>query len=412
MDLTISIVSYNSRRVIEPCLASVLESATDVRAEIVVVDNASQDGTVEVIRRGFPGVEVIENPTNEGFSRAHNRVLRRRRSRYVLVLNPDTVILRGALRTMIDFMDAHPDAGMAGCRTWLDPGRRFQCLERPVPDLSTAIMECTALGRFFPNSRLARRYWGTARGLWATDAAVEVSSLSGGFILVRHEVIAEVGELDEAFFLFYEEHDWYRRARARGWKLYFVPQAEIVHLLAESQRSRDRGWIRAVAARSRDYYYRKHYGVAGLLALRLLVGANALAAGASRWVRRAGGRRGEPGAVGPDPATLGAEGGRLTWDGRPDARRYLVEASDEPWFLTRVATLVTTTELEVSPDLLVRLPPDGVFWRVAPVRGDGRVGRFIHGGLIRLTSPGDVIGAHPEPAADAEPRRTVRTRRS
>jgi hypothetical protein len=74
--------------------------------------------------------------------------------------------------------------------------------------------------------------------------------------------------------------------------------------------------------------------------------------------------------------------------------------------------LVTTTELEVSPDLLVRLPPDGVFWRVAPVRGDGRVGRFIHGGLIRLTSPGDVIGAHPEPAADAEPRRTVRTRRS
>jgi GT2 family glycosyltransferase len=410
VDLTISIVSYNSRRVIEPCLASVLECATELRAEIVVVDNASQDGTVEAIRRGFPGVEVIENRTNQGFSRAHNRVLRRRRGRYVLVLNPDTIVLPGALRTMIDFMDAHPEAGMASCRTWLDLGRRFQCLERPVPGLSTAIMECTAFGRFFPNSRVARRYWDAAGGLWATDAPVEVASLPGGFIFVRNEVIAEVGELDEAFFLFYEEHDWYRRARAHGWKLYFVPQAEIVHLLAESQRSHDRRWIQAVATQSRDHYYRKHYGVAGLLVLRLLVLGNDLAAGASLWLRRAVGRRRTPRAAGPDPAAIGAEGDRLTWKECPNARRYLVEASDEPRFLTRVATFVTTAELRLPRDLLVRLPPDGVFWRVAPVQDDGQAGRFIRSGVIRRTPSGDLTEVR-EPSADVEPHRTARKRR-
>jgi GT2 family glycosyltransferase len=401
LDLTISIVSHNSRHVIGPCLASVLEAAADLRTEIVVVDNASQDGTVETVRRGFPGVEVIENSTNQGFSRAHNLVLRRRRGRHVLVLNPDTVVLPGALGTMIGFMDLHPEAGMAGCRTWLGESRRFECLDRPVPDLATAIMECTAFGRVFPNSRLARRYWEAARGVWATDSPVEVSSLSGGFIIVRDEVIREVGELDEAFFLFFEEHDWFRRARARGFKLYFVPQAEVVHLLGDSQRSHAPEWIEAVAARSRDHYYRKHYGLGGLVLLRLFLGANALAAGATRWLSPAADPRQEPRAAGPKPAGLAAGDVRLTWAECADARRYLVEVSDGPRFLTRVATLVTGTDLEVPRDLLVRLPPDGsLLWRVAPVRGDGQVGRFIGGGVIRRAPREEEAGAQ-DPAGVA-----------
>jgi GT2 family glycosyltransferase len=383
LDLTVSIVSHNSRHVIGPCLQSVLETAADLRTEIVVVDNASQDGTADAVRRGFPGVEVIENPTNQGFSRAHNLVLRRRRGRHVLVLNPDTVVLPGALATMIGFLDAHPEAGMAGCRTWLGESRGFECLDRPVPDLATAIMECTAFGRVFPNSRLARRYWGAARGVWATDSPVEVSSLSGGCIFVRDEVIREVGDLDEAFFLFFEEHDWYRRARARGFKLYFVPGAEVVHLLGDSLRSHPPEWVEAVAARSRDHYYRKHYGLGGIVLLRLLLGANALAAAAAGWRSRATGRREGTRAAGPRPAGVAAGDARLAWAPDRDARRYLVEVSDGPRFLTRVATLVTGTELEVPRDLLDRLPPDGrLLWRVAPVRGDGQVGRFIGGGVF------------------------------
>jgi GT2 family glycosyltransferase len=401
LDLTISIVTYNSRHVIGPCLASVVAAAAGLRTEVVVVDNASQDGTVEAVRRGFPGVEVIENRTNQGFGRAHNLVLRRRRGRHVLVLNPDTVVLPGALETMVGFMDRHPEAGMAGCRTWLGPSRRFECLDRPLPDLSTAIMECTAFGRVFPNSGLARRYWGAARGVWATDRPVEVSSLSGGCIFVRDEVIRQVGELDEEFFLFYEEHDWYRRARAGGFKLYFVPQAEVVHLLGESLRSHAAGWIESVSARSRDHYYGKHYGRGGLALLRLLLGVNAVVAGATRWLTRGAGAGREPRTAGPHRAG----GVWLTWTASPGVSRYLVEVSDGPRFLTRVAALVTGTELEVPRDLLARLPPDGtLLWRVASVLGDGHLGRFIGGGTIRgvpgAGEPGSPAGLAPDGPAD------------
>ena len=371
VDLSISIVSYCSAGVLLRCLRSILENAQGISLEITVTDNASKDGAVESVRLAFPAVEVIQNTLNEGFGKVHNRVLRRAKGRYVLVLNPDTIVLPGALQALVEFMDDHPDAGMAGCRNWLDDERNFQIFCRPTPSLLFAVMECTSFGRLFPNSRRARKFWNTAANL-EIDAPVQVREVLGSAIVVRMDASRQAGLFDEAFFLYYEEYDWYRRMISSGRKIYLVPRAELIHLAGQSSRQSDPQWIDAISRRSRDYYFRKYYGRLGLWFIRLLGASDALGLRLySKLARREF-----------DETVSGAEGITLKWPDVAGVREYLVEISLNAGFLNLAATRTANRELVLPRKFLQQLPAPRFFWRVSPILRDGAWGKFIRRGVV------------------------------
>jgi hypothetical protein len=370
VDLSISIVSYFSADVLSRCLKSILDSAQGIHFEITVLDNASNDGALEAARLAFPAVEVLQNTLNEGFGKAHNRMLRRAKGRYALVLNPDTIVLPGALQALVEFMDNHPDAGMAGCRNWLDDERRFQIFCRPTPSLRSAVMECTSFGRFFPNSRPARSFWNTPANL-AIDAPVQVSEVLGSAILVRMEAAREAGLFDETFFLYYEEYDWYRRMISCGRKIYLVPHAELIHLAGQSSRKSDPDWIAAISRRSRDHYFRKYYGPLGLCFIKLLRGSDAL----GLWLHAKHAHEFEE--------TLNkGEGVQLHWREVPGAQEYLVEISLNSAFLNLAATRTSAAAIFLGRKFLQQLPAPRIFWRVSPIMSDGAWGKFIRRGVV------------------------------
>lgn len=377
VDLTISIVSYRSADVLVRCLQSIFDGTHGIRFDISVVDNASKDGICHLIRRAFPGITVIENATNEGFGKGHNRILERASGRYVFVLNPDCLVLPGTLETLVRFMDDHQDVGVAGCRNWLNEERTFEILGRPTPRLSSALMEFTSFCELFPNSRCARKFWATAASL-RVDVPRQVGEVLGSAIFLRREAVRQAGLFDENYFLYYEEYDWYRRIISAGWKVYFVPQAGLIHLAGQSSKKSDPQWIGDISKRSRDYYYRKFYGWAGLEFVKLLGWFNTIAMRGRRRLKliAAAPRRQKEQ---PDIVRT-PEGLRFGWSRVHDANEYIFEIALDPGFLARAATVLRTNEIVLSWPLLKQLPAPQMFWRVAPVSGDGVWGRFIAAG--------------------------------
>lgn len=214
-DLTLSIISANNLAQLLPCLRSAFNSTHDVTLEVYVVDNASNDGTAAVVRAEFPQVKIIRNETRLGFSTNNNTVLRRGRGRYLMLLNDDTVILDDALDRMVAFMDAHPEAGAVGSYL-LNPDGTFQPAFARFPH---PIVEA-----LWPASNWSHRL------IKKPSQPFEVDSVCGAAMLVRRHVIEQVGILDTAFDPIYsEEVDWCYRIKQAGWKIYTLPQAQIVH---------------------------------------------------------------------------------------------------------------------------------------------------------------------------------------
>lgn len=223
IDLSIVIVSWNTRDILRDCLVTVMDGIGELRVQVIVVDNASDDGSAEMVETDFPEVELVRSPTNTGFAGGNNIGFRRCRGRQVLLLNSDTLVLGDVLERSVTWLDDHPDVGAMGCRV-LNPDRTVQSTCFRYPSLLNLLLLTLGLSRF--DGWLGRyQYVG-----WQRDAEREVEVLTGCFVIVRREVLEQVGELDDRFFFCGEETDWCLRVRRAGWRLVFAPTGEIVHL--------------------------------------------------------------------------------------------------------------------------------------------------------------------------------------
>jgi len=225
-DLSIIILNYRTPDLLLECLSALEQNPLTIgTSEVIVVDNASGDDSVQQVRLAYPSVEVIESEENAGFAAGNNLGIRQCQGRYLLVLNPDTQVHAGALDELLRFMDATPNAGAAGGQLiGLDGEIQGSC--RAFPNLLAVILRGTPLHRYFPNNASLRRY---LLSDWAHDSLREVDWVLGACLLIRRAAWEEVGPLDDRFFMYYEDIDWCYRARQAGWIIYYVPTAQITH---------------------------------------------------------------------------------------------------------------------------------------------------------------------------------------
>ena len=224
--VSISIVNWNTREILRACLRSVYENAGTVDFHIIVVDNASTDGSAEMVREYFGRVQLIANPQNRGFAAANNQGIAVAKGRYVLLLNSDTIVLRAAIEKAVAFADAHPEVAIVGCRV-LNPDYTLQRTCFMFPSLLNMLLSSTYLYKLWPRSRLFGREQLT---WWDRNDVREVDVVTGCFMLVRRAAILQVGMMDDEFFMYGEETDWCYRFKKAGWKIMFAPHGEIVHL--------------------------------------------------------------------------------------------------------------------------------------------------------------------------------------
>jgi GT2 family glycosyltransferase len=224
--LSIIIVSWNTASFLENCLASIMANPPALPFEIWVIDNASTDNSPRIVREKFPQVHLVENHKNVGFARANNQAIQRCKGKYVLLLNPDTLVTSGALETLVDFLDTTPEAGAAGARI-LNPDGSLQIASHPKPTLSRELWRL-----FHLDSLSSYAEYPTSK--WETNQAQEVDVLIGACLMLRKDVLDQVGFLDEDYFMYSEEVDLCYRVQRAGWRLFWVPQAEVVHFGGQS----------------------------------------------------------------------------------------------------------------------------------------------------------------------------------
>ncbi|MBM4467019.1 MAG: glycosyltransferase family 2 protein, partial [Chloroflexi bacterium] len=255
-DLSIVIVNWNVRDLLRICLHSIFQlPLSNFQREVIVVDNASSDGSVAMIEEEFPQVQLIANSENVGFTVGNNQGIAASRGRYILLLNPDTEIVGDALATMVEYMDEHPQVGALGPQL-LNPNGSIQSSRRRFPTMTTAFLESTILQQRFPDNAVLRRYYILDH---PDDEIQEVDWVTGACLLARRKTVEEVGLLDEGFFMYSEELDWCRRAKERGWKVVYLPTARVIHHGAQSS-EQVKSFQHIQFQRSKIRYFRKHHG--------------------------------------------------------------------------------------------------------------------------------------------------------
>ena len=260
MDLSFIIVSWNTRSLLLDCLRSLQETVRGFSYEIFVVDNGSEDGSPEAVRREFgPSVNLIANSCNRGFARANNQALRRAKGTCVVLLNSDTVLRQNTVSGLIGFLEANPAAAMAGPRMVGGDGELQNSYDN-FPGLLTELLNKSLLRMLFP-----RTYAG--KNAQATEP-FEVDSLIGACLAVRSEAIRRVGVFDEDYFFFLEETDWCLRMRKAGWKIFHLPGVTVVHLQGQSKRHRPAlAWVEYY--RSLYLFFKKNRSAASYILLRV-----------------------------------------------------------------------------------------------------------------------------------------------
>ncbi len=254
-DLSVVIVSWNTRELLAQCLASIVASdsprADGLSLEVVVVDNASADGSAQMVRQRFPAVRLLANTENVGFARANNQAIPCCSGRHVLLLNPDTVVAPGALTALVTFLDEHPRAGAAGARLInADASLCPSC--QPAPSLPREFWRLFHLDDLWPLSRYHMERWDTT-----TPREVEVAG--GACLMLRRETLDQVGLLDEDYFIYSEEVDLCYRLRRAGWQLWWVPQAIVTHYGGQSTRQVARAMFLRLY-QGKVLYFRKNHG--------------------------------------------------------------------------------------------------------------------------------------------------------
>jgi len=231
MDLSVIIVSYNVRYFLEQCLVSVSKATEHIDSEIFVVDNNSTDGSCAMVSREFPEVKLIMNNENRGFSAANNQALKLAAGRYILLLNPDTLIGEDTFNKCISFMDGHPEAGAMGVRMINGKGKLLPESKRALPTPKTAFFKITGLSYIFPKSGLFSKYYLADLDSMKTT---QVEIISGAFMFLRGEAVPGTGLFDESFFMYGEDIDYSYRLLKQGFKNYYYPEVMVIHYKGES----------------------------------------------------------------------------------------------------------------------------------------------------------------------------------
>lgn len=265
VDVAISIVTGGGKEYIDTCLESIIAGTKKVSFEIYVVDNATEDGTVELIRRKYPQVFLSVNAQTYGFSRNQNHNLSRMNARYVVLLNDDCEIQPDCFDRMAAFMDSHPECGAAGPKILNTDGTlQLSCRSFPSPDirmLLAGLFHNNFLKKLFPMNPFTRMYLLTD---WDHSREREVDWVSGSCLMIRQEALKQVGFLDENYRMFVEDVDWCYRARKMGWKIFYAPQSAVVHHGARTT-SRDPVPNILLHHKSMYRFYKKHFMVRGRL---------------------------------------------------------------------------------------------------------------------------------------------------
>lgn len=265
VDLTISIVNINNCSLLEGCLKSIFEKTHKTNLEVFVVDNASEDGSPQMVKEKFPQVRLIENDINRGFATANNQVINESESKYVLLLNNDTLVLPNALDKMVEFMDKHEDAGALGCKL-LNPDGSLQFSLRTFPTIVTSFFESSFFQNLFLVNCFAKKY---KLANWDYNSIREVDQPMGSCLMLRREVFSRIGLLDENLFLFFEDVDLCLRIKKAGWKIYYLPDAKIIHYGGQSI-TKSKLELSLQWHKSKYYFFRKHHGKFTLLKLKIL----------------------------------------------------------------------------------------------------------------------------------------------
>ncbi|MEM1069552.1 MAG: glycosyltransferase family 2 protein [Planctomycetota bacterium] len=223
-DVSIIIVNWNTRSVLQTCLRSVVSNLSGVSAELIVVDNGSTDGSPEMVSAEFPSVRLIANTDNRGFAAANNQGFQVARGKHVLLLNSDTEVLGDVIQKSLAYLEQYPQVGVMGCRV-LNSDRSVQLTCSQFPSLINLGLLASGLSRF-SRPKFCGRYQLRS---WNRDSERDVDTVTGCYMLVRREALDEVGTLDEDFFFYGEETDWCKRFIQAGWILRFAPVGEIIH---------------------------------------------------------------------------------------------------------------------------------------------------------------------------------------
>ncbi len=255
MQLSIIIVNYNVKHFLEQCLHSVYKAIHSAEAEIFVVDNNSVDGSCAMVREKFPGVHLIENKENTGFSKANNQAIRLASGKYILLLNPDTVVEEHTFDACISFMEAHPEAGAMGVKMIDGKGNFLPESKRALPTPSVAFFKIFGLSALFPHSPIFSRYH---LGHLNTEKTHEIEILPGAFMFIRKEALEKTGLLDETFFMYGEDIDLSWRIIKAGYRNYYHPGTTIIHYKGESTKKGSINYV-VVFYNAMIIFARKHF---------------------------------------------------------------------------------------------------------------------------------------------------------
>ncbi len=253
MKLSIVIVNTNEWHVLAPCLSSLFRETTGLSFEVIVVDNASTDGSRDHLRVQFPQVRVVRNTQNLGFAASNNRGFEVAQGDYVLMLNPDTEILEGAIQATVEFLECRPSAGIAACRLIFADGSLQRSLYT-FPGPWNIFCEATFLSKVFPRTKLFGNYTLT---YFDYDVERQVDAVCGAYLMMRREVLTRIGTLDERFFMYTEEVDLCYRAKKGGFEVWYTPSGTVVHHWGGASASNRRVILWSTG--SQMLYFQKHF---------------------------------------------------------------------------------------------------------------------------------------------------------
>ena len=255
LKLSIVIVNYNVKHFLEQCLKSVYQAIQNIEAEIFVVDNNSVDGSQDMVLSSFPGVNLIANSKNTGFSTANNQAIKKSTWEYILLLNPDTIVPENCFHTILEFADQTPDLGACGLPMFDGQGNYLPESKRGLPTPEVAFYKMIGLNKLFPKSKKFGKYH---LGYLPADQNHEVEILAGAFMLIRKEVLDKIGLLDETFFMYGEDIDLSYRITKAGWKNYYFAGSRIIHYKGESTKKLSTNYVK-IFYKAMVIFAEKHY---------------------------------------------------------------------------------------------------------------------------------------------------------
>ena len=247
MNLSVIIVNYNTKDLLQKCLESVFASNDPSNFEVIVSDNGSRDGSIEMIKAKFPKVKLLENNANLGFSKGNNVAIKQAVGKYILLLNSDTAVRPNTFGLSTRFLDEHPQVGILGCKVLLPDGTLDKASRRKFPNPWNSFLRLFGLKKFSDYNIDT-----------PIDQETEVDAVMGAYLMIRREVMDKIGLLDEEYFMYGEDLDWCWQAKEAGFKVMYYPEAQITHYKYGSSQSVPFKTIR-LAHQAMKIFYRKHY---------------------------------------------------------------------------------------------------------------------------------------------------------